>query len=787
MEGLDCPITQNHQRSVRWLRIFFIAAFVAVVLRLALVHLNPGNLLTEEEKLHIGEIQLTEPRGEIFDRNGVVLATNKLVPTLWVDPRLVGDENEEKQEDTKNPNGRKKPVADREILTDYLSGKLGLTREELDEKLKRTGPDGKQRKFSILERWVSGLDEAGIEEIRRESSGAVSAVMEPVRTYPHHDTAAHLLGFVSRTGEDNEGLERTYNKHLESRPGVFRAKADNGRTLLPSGTKDYIEAAGGEMLQLTIDIGIQRHLEEALDARMVETESKAAMGIVMDPHDGAILAMATRPAFDPNEYNKTPAELRKNRAFVDVFEPGSAFKIVTAAAALEHKLVTPDTMIDCMGGSFNPYGHLIRDFHKMGVIPFSKCFEQSSNIAMIKVAAMLGDARLEEWIRRFGFAQTTSRDFAGESRGLFQPRKNWSRLSMGSLPMGQEISVTMPQLARAYAVIANGGYLVKPYYVARAVARDGLVTYQHEADPPQRILSPETVRTMQEFCHGVVLRGTGTAANIMDYRACGKTGTAQMARPKSEGGGFDPNRYTAVFAGFAPLCDPRLVVVIVVQEPGIKLRYGGYVCGPVFANVMRSALVRLGVPKDPVTDPEVVAAHEKQQKIALAAQKRNEPKKKEVALKPSDPVDEADADTIAPPPGPDTLDASLDALITPLDGLQLVARRDGGKMETAMPDLHGLTKRQARERLQRLGVPLDAQGAGWVVEQNPPPGASLEDVGVCALRFSSKTEMLAASQQPVIQETPATAPVAAGEPKPQPQSPPQPQDQNGLSDKKRIM
>ena len=328
---------------------------------------------------------------------------------------------------------------------------------------------------------------------------------------------------------------------------------------------------------------------------------------------------------------------------------------------------------------------------------------------------------------------------------------------------------------------------MQPYYVERAVARDGRVTYQHQAPPRERILSPQTAHTMQEFCHGVVLRGTGTAANIMEYRVGGKTGTAQMARPKSEGGGYDPSRYTTVFAGFAPIADPRLVAVIVIQEPKIKLRYGGYVCGPVFADIMRSSLVRLGVRKTPSPTRKVVAAHEKQQKIALAAQKKNEPKKKEIALKPSEPgmeADiEADADTVAPPPDPDGLDASLDALITPLDGLELVARHTGTKMETTMPDLHGLTKRQARERLQRLGVPLDAQGAGWVVEQSPPPGASLEDVTVCSLTFKSKSDMLAAGA-PADQSPAAAAPAPED---PLTQIPNDPQEKNADADKKRIM
>lgn len=726
LEGLDRRNTVDQQKRLRLLLVAFLLAFTAIFSRLALLHLSPGNKLTDEEQLHIGRIQLTEPRGLIFDRNGVVLATNRLVPSVWVDPRKVGDAG---------------------ALADYLAGRLGLPREEVLAKLARTDDAGKIRKFNMIKRWVDGLTEKDIEEIRAFSGGAVSAVMEPVRSYPQKDSAAHVLGFVNKSGEAGEGVELAFDKHLAAKAGLVEARTDTQpegkRNILPSATVRVVEPEGGDLLQLTLDVNIQHSLESALDRRMEETQSRAAMGLVMDPRTGAILAMATRPAFDPNNYSSTPAELRKNRAVVDVFEPGSAFKIVTASAVLEHGLVTPETMIDCEGGAFNPYGHRIRDVHKYGVIPFSKCFEESSNIAHIKVAAMLGPERLEEWIRRYGFAQKTSQDFALESRGIFRSRDKWSKLSMGSLPMGQEVAVTMPQLARAFAVIANGGSLVEPYYVERAVARDGRVTYQHAHKPPVRILSQGTAKIMQELCHLVVLRGTGTAANIMDYRAGGKTGTAQMKR--LDGKGYDKDRYTTVFAGFAPVSNPRLVAVIVVQEPKIKLRYGGYVCCPVFKEVVGEALATMNVPKDPVTDPEVVAAHEKELKLAAAKNKKPEAEKAK-AKKPEPPAEEDDVDTVAPPADPATIDESLEALITPLDGLELVARRTGDRMETSMPDLIGLTKRQAREKLQRLGMPLDADGVGWVIAQDPPAGTALADVAVCVLKFGRKCEMVAEEQ-----------------------------------------
>lgn len=724
------------QRAVWVLFGLFMLVAIVLGLRLHLLHFTPGEKLLEEQRFHVIEIPLTEPRGEIFDRNGVILATNREAPSLWVDPRDVADDRQDE-------------------VAAVISGRLGIPLPAVMAALVKRDDAGKVRKFSMLKRWVTDMTEEEVGRLQADTGGAVRVVKETVRHYPHKDAAAHLLGYVNRSGELCEGVEKAYNRHLKSHAGVLRARADNRRRPLPSETLDYREAEGGELLQLTIDLNIQHNLEAALDARMEETGAKEAMGVVMNPKTGEIYALASRPAFNPNDYDKFPAELRKNRALVDVFEPGSAFKIVTAAAALEHGLVTPNTMINCEGGRFNPYGHSIGDFHKLGVEPFWKCFEESSNIAIIKVAAMLGEARLEEWIRRFGFGAPTSRDFPGESIGLFRSRDKWSKLSMGALPMGQEISVTTLQLARAFAVLANDGRVVEPYFVERAVARDGQVTYQHEPVPAERILSPRTVDTMRALCHQVVLHGTGQPANMMEYRAGGKTGTAQMA--KAGGGGYDASRYTAVFAGFAPVADPRIVAAIVVQEPKIRLRYGGYVCGPVFKQVVGEALASMNVPGDPVTDPELVAKYQKEKEKAekekLAKNKKDA--KPAPAKAPEEPetVEDADPDTAAFVP----IDESLSAMITPLDGLDLVARKMGDRLETSLPDLAGLTKRQARERLQRLGVPMDAQGEGWVVAQNPPPGTALGEDLVCSLEFARKGQPLPAEETPKEENEPQSA------------------------------
>jgi len=700
----------EERRMLRLVLKIFLVGFMVLLIRLAQLHLSPHHELTASEKLHFGEIILREPRGDIFDRNGMPLATTRKVPSLWVDPRLI-----------------KEP----ETTISQLSEWLNISPDEIRDKIDPLDAQNRARKFAWVDRWREDLDPGLLAEVEERKHTAVYVQYEPLRHYPQRETAAHLLGFVNRHGEAGDGLELRFNQYLHSTPGRKVARKDASRRLLESQTHVYVAPEGGDHVQLTIDTVIQHRLEQELDKRMEEVRAPRAMGIVMDPHTGAILALASRPAFDPNRYDEYDAAARTNRALVEVFEPGSAFKIVPAAAALEHGLITPQTIIDTEGGSFNPYGHRISDFHRFPrPEPFSKCFEQSSNVAIIKVAALLGEERMVDWVERFGFGRRTSRDFAMESPGIMRRpgSAHWSRLSMGSLPMGQEISVTMPQLARAFAVIANGGYLVEPYYVERAVSRFGEVTYQHAPEGRERVLSEQAARTMRNLCQQVVDKGTGRYAIMPEYTAGGKTGTAQIALPG--GGGYSRDLYTAVFAGFAPATDPKLVSVIVVQEPGIRERWGGYVSGPVFKTVIRDALIRLNVPPDKeLPEPAKLAR-------AAAAPK---------ALAPPAAADlkliRADADTVVTRITVEEMESSMEALIEPLDGRQLLSRvtPDENKLGE-LPDLHGMSKREALSTLAELEVAWDVRGAGWVSQQDPPPGTPLSKVALCALEFSQERE-----------------------------------------------
>ena len=699
------PLNHEQRRQARLILFGFLALFIAIGIRLHFVHLFPNSALNVEEAKHIGEITLQEPRGEIYDRNAIRLATNREVPSLWVDPTSI-----------------RQPAH----FASRVAQALHLNAEQLLKRLEEKTSGGSPYKFKWIKRWITEpAERVAMADLLVEFEGELHVRYESLRHYPQRTAAAQLLGFVNRNNVASEGVELMFDQHLRSEQGVYRARTDTDRRMLESRVLEYTPAKAGESLQLTLDVNIQHTLEAALDQRIIDCNASQGMGILMDPHTGAILALATRPAYDPNYYDEYTNENRKNKAITDVFEPGSAFKIVTAAAAIELGLITTQTPINCEQGRFNPYGHTINDFHSLGIEPFSKCFEESSNIAIIKVAKMLGPERLEQWIRAFGFGQRTSRDFppGAESAGIFRPRKQWNGLSMGSLPMGQEIAVTMPQLARAYAAIANGGMLVEPYFVERAIARDGAVTYRHERDTWERVLSEETAATMRELLHRVVLYGTGDDAAIAEYHVGGKTGTAQMK--SLTGRGYSKDRYTTVFAGIAPVEDPRIVCVIVVKEPMIRQHWGGYVCGPVFRGVVRDALVRLNVPAD------VTLSREDTVRVAKTIP-RPEP--------PAAEAESGDGDTMIDRLSEDEIQALLIAMendMETLDPLELTSPvQDVREGEPVLPDLTGLTKRKVYEKLGALNVPWDPQGAGRVVAQNPPPGTPLSQVQLCALEFS---------------------------------------------------
>ncbi len=693
------PLSGFQRRRLRLILAVFFLGFGAIAIRLNLVHLFPDDAL-DLDLSHTREITLTAPRGDIYDRNAnVKLATNRTVPSLWFDATAVTD-----------------PVA----FANSIAPRFGMDPQVILDRANERTESGKPFEFKWVKRWIfEDAEIQALDDVLIEWEDVVHVNNESIRHYPQRGAAAHLLGFVNRNGEASEGLELTFDEHLRSETGVYKARVDTARRMLESRALEYVPAKTGEAVQLTIDVNMQHLLERKIDERMEACNAVEGMGILMNPNTGEIYAMATRPAYDPNYYDAYDDSQRRHRTITDYFEPGSSFKIIAASAAIEEALITQDTLIDCENGGFNPYGHYVRDFHRLGVVPFSKCFEESSNVAIIKVAKMLGPERFDQWMRAFGIGERTSRDFpqGAESPGILRARKDWNGLSMGSLPMGQEVGVTILQLARAFAVIANGGRLVEPYFVERAIGADNTITYQHEAPEFPRVISEKTAAIMRDLCHKVVLHGTGDDAAIDEYSVGGKTGTAQML--SNTGRGYSKDRYTVVFAGFAPVSDPKVVCAIVIREPMIKLHYGGYVCGPVFRDVVRDALIRLNVP----ADQEV----EGKEKVRIVAEAIVEEK----VLDGDTMTDRLSDAQIS------ELELAMEDQLESLDGLELTrAVWDVVEGAPLLPDLMGMSKRQAYDTLSKLGIPCDPQGAGWVISQDPEAGTPVAAVRLCALEFS---------------------------------------------------
>lgn len=695
-DGIEDPSAlapeRGHRFRVRAVLALFCMGFAVIAFRLIQIQLDPDMRLSQEDLFHIGKAEYRIDRGSIVDRNGRVLAKDRRASSLFADPRKVEDPH---------------------ALAALLSERLQLEYDSVLADLVKRDSQGRLRKFVSIKRRLSDDELDALGDLDALPDGAALGYQqERVRYYPDGDLAAHVLGFADFDGAGQEGLERQFDRLLRSTPGWRVARKDGKGNFLPDSTLEYEAPSGGNSVHLTIDASIQHRLEELLDQRLVECEARFAMGMLMNPKTGAVIAMASRPAFDPNRYFEYDAEERKNRAVVDTFEPGSAFKIIVSSAALEQGLVTMDEPINCENGVYRPPGRRkpLRDVHRMGVEPFWNCFAQSSNIAMAKIALLLGEERMADWIGRYGFGKPTGLDLPGESGGIFAPLKRWSGSSISALSIGQEISVTIPQLTRAFAVIANGGLMVEPYLVEKAVSPEGELVYIHRQKEPQRLLSPLTAEQMKELCHLVVVAdgGTGRRASIAEYRVGGKTGTAQIALPN--GGGYG-NKYMAVFAGFAPVADPEIVGVVVVAEPVRPKHYGGYASAPVFREVVREALIRAHVPVDPVA--KTVATN------------------KETTL---------DADMVV---ARDTMDFLMpeNAIEEELFGIQLLER--SGVLfegEQWLPDFRNMTKHQAWKKLQELGVTWDFTGIGRVVSQAPAPGTPLREVQLCQLVFASEAD-----------------------------------------------
>jgi cell division protein FtsI/penicillin-binding protein 2 len=550
-------------RRIRLLLGVFVLVFAATLGRAAWLQ---GVRASTLERMAVQQQEATTEipagRGTIFDRSGEPLAIGEQATTVYADPRRV-----------RNP--RRVALA--------AAQALGVDAERLYPLLA-----DRSRHFVYVKRKA---DPAQAAELERQELAGLGFYAEELRYYPQRSVASHVLGYAGLDNEGLEGLERSLDGSLRGRPGSETTVTDPaGRVIDVVSTRP--ERPGADVV-LTLDRRIQANAESVLRETVKRWGAKGGNAIVLDPRTGGVLAMAVAPSYDANSFGTASPARRRNRAVTDVYEPGSTFKVVTVAAALSEKIVTPTTPFT-LASSIRVADRIIHEHEPRATrrMTVAQILSQSSNVGTITLAQMLARERVESWIDRFGFGRRTGIDAPGESPGLLP--SYWSGSTIGNVPIGQGIGVTPIQMAAAYAAIANDGVLRKPYLVDRVGTR------RLDHGRGRRVISKTVSAQMMAMLRDVVSAegGTGAAAAVPGYTVAGKTGTAAKPVP----GGYSTTKYVASFVGVVPAKDPRLVVLVSIDEPRGAI-WGGVVAAPAFAEIARSSLVELEVAPDSATGP----------------------------------------------------------------------------------------------------------------------------------------------------------------------------------------
>ena len=550
-------------RRIRLLLAVFALAFACTLARAAwLQGVQAGTFAEMASRQHLETRVVPAGRGTIFDRTGEPLAIGQQATTVYADPRLVQDP-------------RATAAAAARIL--------GLDANELYPLLA-----DRSRHFVYLKRKADPL-KAG--ELERLDLPGIGFQAEEQRAYPQRTVAAHVLGFAGLDNEGLEGLEKALDPQLAGKPGSKTIVKDPLGNVIDE-IESQPERAGADVF-LTLDHRMQANAEAVLRETVKGSGAKAGTAIVLDPRTGAILAMANAPAFDPNRFATSKLDARRNRAITDTYEPGSTFKLVTVAAALSEKLVTPTTPFT-LETSIRVADRIIHEHEPRPTqrMTVAQILAQSSNVGTITLAQLLGKERVLGWIDRFGFGKPTGVDYPGESGGILP--SYWSGSTIGNVPIGQGIAVTAIQMAAAYAAIANGGVLRTPHLVDRV----GGKARRH--GPGRRVVSETVAAQVMTMLRDVVSAegGTGAAAAVPGYTVAGKTGTAA----KPDAGGYSTSRYVASFAGVVPAKDPRLVILVSIDEPKTAI-WGGVVAAPAFSKIAQFGLRYLEIPPDQTQAP----------------------------------------------------------------------------------------------------------------------------------------------------------------------------------------
>ncbi len=556
-------LSKEKKERIILLLIVFIILYSSLIYRLYNIQVIQSNRYKEiAQQEHLTSFTIEGDRGNIYDRNYKKIAVNINVQSLFAIPPKVENPQETAQK---------------------ISSILNLKTEDVLEKL--------YQKKSFV--WVKRkLSETEVAEIKKLNLEGFDFLNENKRYYPKNYLASNLMGFVGIDNQGLEGLESFFDKELKGLPGLTILERDAVGGKVPLSIKEPTAHKDGHSIVLTIDEVIQYITEEALDEAFQKSKAKAGIAIVVEPKTGEILAMAVKPSYDPNYFDQYSRDLWRNRAITDAYEPGSTFKVITIATALEEKVCSLNDRFFCEGTTkYN--GTVFHDIYKHGSQDLTDIVKNSCNIGVIQTGTRLDEKVFEKSIRRFGFGTLTEINLPGEINGLVRSTKDWSRISPASLSIGQEISVTPIQLVMAISAIANRGTLMKPIIVKEVVdsAQNTIKTFKPK--PVRQVVSVDTALAMTKILEQTVNDGTGTRAKLAGYQAAGKTGTAQKFDFST--GKYSKDKYTSSFVGYAPSDNPKISILIMLDEPQGSY-YGGTVAAPVFQEIASKVLPYLSIP-----------------------------------------------------------------------------------------------------------------------------------------------------------------------------------------------
>lgn len=641
------------EKGVR-IRIRLIGVFFALCFGLVAIRAFDLQVLQEQEwderavRQHQKVIPLTPQRGSIFDSHGEELAVSVDVDSIYAEPRRLENLDQAVKE---------------------LAKALDLSTKTVRAKLKGDS------NFVWLKRQVTPQQS---EQVKALALNGVGAIKEPRRFYPNSNIAAHLLGFTGLDPKGLEGLELEYDKTILGRGGYLVMERDALGRGLGSGSPQIQGATRGHDLYLTLDKNLQYLAERELAEGMRQTSAKAGTVVMMEPDSGKVLAMASYPEYNPNSFFRYKPSQWRNRVICDSYEPGSTFKVILMAAALNEAIISTTQKIDCENGKFRVGGKDIHDHKGYQQLTPAEIIKYSSNIGSAKIGKLLEREVFYRYIRDFGFGQQTGIDLPGEAVGLLRPPDKWFEVDLAAISFGQGVSVTPIQLVTAVAAIANGGYLMEPYVVDKIVDSEGQVTSKSQPSVVRKVIAQDVAQVVSRMMETTTEDGgTATSGRVPGFRVAGKTGTAQKVDPVT--GGYSADKRVASFVGFLPAEAPRLVILVSLDEPK-KVVYGGLVAAPVFSRIASQAMQYLKVsPSEEVPPGEPLASLEQ-----IFAQ-------------------------------------AMEQQIGRLQGVVSNQEFAGPQM----PDFGGLSYRQVLQLMEERQLNVSFKGRGRVVEQSPGPGVAI--------------------------------------------------------------